>query len=363
MSLSLGPNTVPRVCCHQSGTLKNTSAKNFSEAVSLKHNEAIKQKMLNNEIPSECQECHLIEKEGCTSPRMQYLEKFSNPSLEKLKIEYLDITIDNRCNLECIMCSPSYSHRLNSFFNKDLKTKATEKWELGFSNEEIRSLLPDLKMLTLTGGEPLLSKRAMDLLVFIAHSEHAAHIELRLFSNLTFLPENLKDILNQFKEVEFIFSIDSIEENYEFIRYPAKWSTVHSNIQNIQNLGLANTNFNVHTIIMATNWNKLTELIRFYQTQKINAHSLLPIFVEIENPSYLHPSVLPSEDFNQGLDAIVKLVSELRPKNSYQEKQLEDFSNLLKKIKERDFKNQFIDHTIYMNKIQNYRKDNNPHVL
>lgn len=363
MSLSLGPNTVPRVCCHQSGSLKNASAKDFSETASLKHNEEIRKKMLNNEVPSECQECHLIEKEGCTSPRMQYLEKFNVSSLENTKIEYLDITIDNRCNLECIMCSPSYSHRLNSFFNQDLKTKITEKWELGFSNEEIGSLLPDLKMFTLTGGEPLLSKRAMDLLVFVARSGHAHHINLRLFSNLTVLPENLKDILSTFKAVEFIFSIDSIEDNYEFIRHPAKWSTVHSNIKNLQSLGLINTTFNIHAIIMATNWNNLPALIRFYQTQKINGNSLLPIFVEIENPSYLHPSVLSAEEFNRGFHALHEMISGLNPATSYQKRQLEDFSNLLNKIKEKDFKNQFIDHTIYMNKIQNYRKDNNSHVL
>lgn len=363
MSLSLGPNSRPRVCCHQNGSLQTTSAQSLSELSDLKHNSKIQQKMLNNEVPAECIDCFSLEKNGCSSPRKQYQDKFPNIDTVNPKIEYLDITIDNRCNLECIMCSPSYSHRLNSFFNKDLKTATSEKWELNLSTQELESLLPDLKMITLTGGEPFLSKKALAFISNISQSSFASQIELRLFTNFTILPENLKDQLKPFKSVELILSIDSIEDNYEIIRYPSKWLTVKNNITHFQRLGLTNTSLNIHAVIMANNWTQLSSLIHFYQEQQINTQSLLPIFVEIENPTYLHPTVLAKEEFDKGMMEILKLIQELNPMTIFQKQQIVNLEQLVNKIASRNFKHHYIDHKIYMNKIQKHQMEKTQNVL
>lgn len=361
ISLSLGPKSTPRVCCHQTGALKDKGQKDFHSLISLKHNDSIKEQMLNGSIPSECMGCHLLEKSGSSSPRIQYQEIFNDVS-DYTRIEYLDMTLDNRCNLECIMCSPSYSHRLNNFFS-DLSASAFPKWELQFSDEEILSLLPDLKMLTITGGEPLLSPKGLKTLRLIAQSGEASHIKLRLFSNLTVLPSDIKEILSSFLKVELILSIDSINENYELIRYPAKWPVVYNHIKSIQALKLKYVELNIHAVLMATNWIHIGDLINFYQHESINSLSLLPIFVEIDNPQYLHPRVLSENDFQIGMANIQKSLKKLMPKNSIQEAQLDNFICLLEKISQKDFHHQFIEHKIYMNKIRSHREELRPNVL
>jgi MoaA/NifB/PqqE/SkfB family radical SAM enzyme len=356
MSLSFGPNSVPRVCCHQNGALKNTSSTSLDVARLLKHNDDIKTKMINKQIPSECIECHQLESNGCQSPRLHYLEKFPDISENLLpKIEYLDITIDNRCNLECLMCSPHYSNRLNSFFNKSLGLGNIEKWELNFTNSEIDSLLPDLKMLTLTGGEPLLSPRAMSFLSYVSESADSSHIDLRLFSNLTFLPENLETVLNKFKTVEFILSIDSIKENYELVRYPAKWNDIDTNITTLLALNLPKTTLNFHVVVMAGNWNYLVDLLKYFQEKKINSNLLFPILGEIENPLYLHPTVLPKNEYQAGFDKIQDFISHTFPQSDSQEKELNSFKNLIQKINEKDYKQYYIEYKTYMNKIMIHR--------
>jgi molybdenum cofactor biosynthesis enzyme MoaA len=351
MSLSFGPQSIPRVCCHQSGKLLNETMKSFSDARKLKHNEKIQNEMLNKKVPSECHECFEIESAGCQSPRQQYIEKFPLTSLDKTKVEYLDITVDNRCNLECLMCSPFFSHRLNTFFSDELKQQVVEKWELNLTNEEIKELLKDLKMLTLTGGEPLLSHKALSLLRFISSSEEAHHIDLRLFSNATSIPGDLEGIFKNFRSVEFILSLDSIGEIYEMIRYPAKWNEVEENIKKLQAMNLSNTVFNFHSVVMATNWDSLVDLIEYYQSIKINMNSLMPIWVEVEMPRYLHPTVLPKDVFQRGLEKIEAWIKESESSND----QVKNLKKLLDKIKNKNYQQNYIEYKAYMSQVKLHR--------
>jgi sulfatase maturation enzyme AslB (radical SAM superfamily) len=351
MSLSLGPNSTPRVCCHQTGKLESLDHKSFSELKVLSHNKRIKEKMRNREVPDECGECFSLEKEGCISPRQQYLGRFKVNESDQQKIRYLDITIDNRCNLECIMCSPHFSKRLDDFFVQRLSQKSTEKWELNFSNDDMSALLPDLEMLTLTGGEPLLSHKAMSFLRFVAASPEASHINLRLFSNMTFIPEDLESIFNSFHSVELLLSIDSVSENYEFIRYPAKWDLVDQNIKRIIKMKIPQMTVNFHSVIMACNWLYILDLISYFQKLKLTSHLIIPSFMEIENPVYLHPTVLPEADFNRGLSSIENWIE----KNSNNGHEIESFKNLISKIKKKNFRNNYIEYKAYLNQISSYR--------
>ncbi len=351
MSLSLGPDSTPRVCCHQSGKLESSISNNLSELKRLKHNKKIQEKMKSGEVPDECGECFSLEKEGCTSPRQQYLERFKINGSSEQKIRYLDITIDNRCNLECIMCSPHFSKRLDDFFVQRLGQRPTDKWELNFSNEDMSVLLPDLEMLTLTGGEPLLSHKAMSFLRFVAASPEASHISLRIFSNMTSTPEDLESIFNSFHSVELLLSIDSVKENYEFIRYPAKWDLVDQNIKKIVKMKIPHMTINFHSVIMASNWMHLEDLITYFQELELNNSSSIPSFMEIENPVYLHPTVLPTEDFSKGLSTIEKWIE----KNTEECPEIENFKNLISKIKTKNFRNNFIEYKAYLNQILAHR--------
>src|SRR5690606_13403091 len=92
--------------------------RNLSE---LNHLDAIRKQMIQGKVPAECSGCFALEKSGCSSPRHDYLRRFPiDPDHTNPTIRYLDLTVDNDCNLECVMCSPVYSRRLIKFFKDEL---------------------------------------------------------------------------------------------------------------------------------------------------------------------------------------------------------------------------------------------------
>jgi sulfatase maturation enzyme AslB (radical SAM superfamily) len=359
MSLCFGPKSTLRACCHQNGSMEKNLNENLSnqEIIQLKHNQDLRTQMQNGLVPKECMTCFDIEKSGSFSPRQEYLAKFEFNQETPPKVEYLDLTVDNNCNLECAMCSSYYSYKIDDFYTGKLNLPRVGKWEINFSDENIKELLPDLKMLTITGGEPFLSKRALDIINFTAASANAKNINLRLFTNLTIIPKNLEDLLNQFKSVELLLSIDSVEENYEFIRYPGKWSLIMENLKKLSTLKFHNTTIKVHSVVSAFNWNHIDKLIAFYSSLNLKNQNIFPVFIEIENQPYLHPSVLPKKDFEQGLAQINSAVDNVTfsdPQNQYE---INHFKNMLIKIAEVDSRAFYIDYITYIEKLKQGRKN------
>lgn len=358
MSLCFGPKSTLRACCHQNGSMENNSHDNLSseEIIQLKHNQDLRDKMQQGIVPSDCMTCSDTEKAGGFSPRQEYLAKFKFNQDAPIKIEYLDLTVDNNCNLECAMCSSYYSYKLDDFYSGKLNIPRVGKWEINFSDESIKSLLPDLKMLTITGGEPFLSKRALEIINFVAASPFAKNIHLRLFTNLTIVPKNLEDLLSKFKSVELLLSIDSVEENYEFIRHPGKWSLITSNLQKLSTLNLQNTTIKVHSVISAFNWNHIDKLIKFYTALKLKNQNILPVFIEIENQPYLHPSVLPKKEFDHGLNLINTAIENLVINDPQSHYEINHLRSILNKISDTDSRRFYIDYITYIEKLKQSRQ-------
>lgn len=360
VSLCFGPKSTLRACCHQNGSLEKNSHDDLSteDIVQLKHNQSLRDQMQNGTVPEECLTCFDTEKSGGFSPRQEYLAKFPFDPKDRTKIVYLDLTVDNNCNLECAMCSPYYSYKLDDFYSQKLKINQVGKWEINFSNANIMSLLPDLRMLTITGGEPFLSKRTLDILDLASQSSYAKNIHLRLFTNLTIIPKNLEELFNRFKSVELLLSIDSTEENYEFIRHPGKWSLISSNVQKLLALKLSHTTIKIHSVISAFNWIHIHKLIHFYSSLKIKNSNILPVFIEIENQPYLHPSVLPKKDFENGLLLINKAIDELVVTDPQYHYEINHFKSILKKISNEDSRHFYLDYIAYIEKLKLSRQKN-----
>lgn len=361
MSLCFGPKSTLRACCHQNGSMEKNSNDNLStqEIVQLKHNQDLREMMQNGLVPPDCLTCFDTEKAGGFSPRQEYLAKFKFDQEAPIKVEYLDLTVDNNCNLECAMCSSYYSYKLDDFYYRKLNIPHVGKWEINFSDENIKALMPDLKMLTITGGEPFLSKRALEIINSTASSIFAKNIHLRIFTNLTIIPKNLEELLNRFKSAELLLSIDSVEENYEFIRHPAKWSLINSNLQKLSVLNFHETTIKVHSVISAFNWNHIDKLIKYYTTLNLKNKNILPVFIEIENQPYLHPSVLPKKDFNHGLAMINIAIDNLIITDTQYHYEINHFKSILNKISTIDSRPYYIDYITYTEKLKQSRQNIN----
>jgi len=91
-----------------------------------------------------------------------------------------------------------------------------------------------LERLYITGGEPLINERVSEILEHLVETGAASHIHLELSTNCTAV--NTRDIerIKKFRRAELLLSLDAVGSDYEYIRFPARWSTVEANVRKLK---------------------------------------------------------------------------------------------------------------------------------
>jgi sulfatase maturation enzyme AslB (radical SAM superfamily) len=101
--------------------------------------------------------------------------------------------------------------------------------------EQIFSLSKNLQRIEFYGGEPLLDDMSLTLLEKLIDSGQSKNISLFYNTNGTVKPSVRQyTIWNQFKNIEFNFSLDDINERFTYNRHPANWNKVIVNIAEIR---------------------------------------------------------------------------------------------------------------------------------
>ncbi len=280
MHLSTRPDGNMRVCCTanassvgatndkkhggQVGVLKTADGKpanlNNSDLMEAWNNDYMKNvrtQMLNGQKPPACLKCYKEEAAGHRSKRQWETEYWLNRyTIEEIvgetaedgsippKIRYLDLRMGSKCNLKCIMCSPHDSSLwikdwldvYPTIENKDLKHTmgwdnkgkmhgATYNWHKDNPTfwDQLYEQIPHMYQLYFAGGESTIIEEHYTLLEEVIRRGHAHKIELRYNSNGLEMPQRLFDLWSKFKRVRFHYSVDSIGEMNDYIRYPSKW--------------------------------------------------------------------------------------------------------------------------------------------
>jgi sulfatase maturation enzyme AslB (radical SAM superfamily) len=99
----------------------------------------------------------------------------------------------------------------------------------------LRELLPNIKYIEFTGGEPWLIKEHFDLLEHAVALGHSKHIDIHYNTNGTVMPDRLW-LWQHFGRVDIAFSIDNVQERFEYERYGAVWDEVVENIDTIHRI-------------------------------------------------------------------------------------------------------------------------------
>lgn len=165
----------------------------------------------------------------------------------------LDIRFGNLCNQKCIMCSPIYSnlwydewlpyHNTNKFGSGNpvtiTKDPNTNKWiqpkELQWYEDprwwpKFETMMPYLKHIYITGGEPMVTPAHDEMLDKLIESGYAKDIWLEYDSNCSAINNKIVERWHHFKKVDIRASMDAIEDQYEIIRFGGKWDKFSANI-------------------------------------------------------------------------------------------------------------------------------------
>lgn len=392
LSLSTESQRELRLCCHEDRSTRflhpdGRPVKLEDNTSPLDHfnhpyYQSIREKMLRGEQPEACKGCYKLEQETGDSPRTEYLERFqtsfnkalsqtqTNGQLSLGDVIYLDVTTDNLCNLMCRMCRPRYSQKIAEQWEAMGWTPSPEETDgisvelstlLYKKSDVIDHIVSTVQMVTMTGGEPLLSPAVSALIDRLIDSKRAHLISLRFFTNTTYFPQKIFDKLLQFKEVNFFCSIDGAGKTSDYIRFPSKWSTIgHAFDQFIKASRLHHQiKVYVHTVIQAYNITQITDLFSFLAKYE-GLTPTLPSFTHVESTLPLGIDVLPKKLLESAQQKINLFIEEneqslISHHSAFHQRELKKLKSILHLGLNQNQSERFLDFIIYSKKLDKLR--------
>jgi sulfatase maturation enzyme AslB (radical SAM superfamily) len=198
-----------------------------------------KQKNITAHAPAAgCHTCYDLEhgKTGLDiiSDRIFYIKELKKVPIDTYKINNFDLqTIDvrwtNLCNFACVYCSEQFSSKWANELKIKIETPADK--QLSEFREYIYRHAKQLKHVYLAGGEPLLMKENLELL-----QELNPDVNLRINTNLSKVDTGVFDAICKFKNVHWTVSVETIEEEFEYIRFGGRWADFLENLTTISKL-------------------------------------------------------------------------------------------------------------------------------
>jgi MoaA/NifB/PqqE/SkfB family radical SAM enzyme len=152
---------------------------------------------------------------------------------------FLDLKLGNICNLKCRICgswsSSKWAAEELEYMPKgsDKKQHIAYQWlrqgawprnkDTNFW-DNLKTLLPNIRYLEFTGGEPWLIEEHFALLKYAVEQGYSKNIDIHYNTNATQMPDEFDAaIWQEFGRVDIAFSIDNVGARFEYERYGAKW--------------------------------------------------------------------------------------------------------------------------------------------
>ena len=267
-----------------------------------------RQENICNKIPvSSCQTCYKVEQNkksfDIISDRVFYIKELKNISTDtyysnNFDLKTIDIRWTNLCNQSCVYCSPEFSSRWADELNIQQSTPA----ELQLTNlkEYVFKHAAQLKHVYLAGGEPLLMKENLELLNLLNPD-----VNLRINTNLSKVDTKVFDRICQFKNVHWIVSIESIEEEYEYIRHGGNWNNFLDNLNTIKKL---NHKISFNMLHFLLNYQTIFGCIDYLKNIGFYNNSF--IIGPLLEPEHLNIRHLPDNVLQSVKETLVKRISE-----------------------------------------------------
>jgi hypothetical protein len=350
----------------------------------------VRSQMLAGEQPVECQLCWDEESHGLQSKRLHMLTHYPIDKIEQttsgvLDVEqfplaYLDLRFGNLCNMKCRSCGPGDSSlwyedveavnppdyiAFDFYLSKQYQLKKINNaWTLKnddfawYENEDfwtmMKTIVPYIDRLYLTGGEPLINKAQWRLLDLCIELGVSSKIVLEYNTNMTRIPDTAFDIWRQFKQVHIGCSIDAVGDLAYYIRYPGKWGEIENNIIKLGNANCDNLIAKFAPTISVFNILGFLELADWLHNNYMPRIRSAPAFHILEGPGYQNIQVLPKDT----KDWIVIQYNEWYASASWRRHYRHQFDNILNYMQAQDRSHLLIDLKTHVEKLDKHRDQN-----
>ena len=239
--------------------------------------------------------------------------------IENPKLSSIDFAFGENCNLRCRMCQPGLSNKLRLdyqyFAENNVDTSGIQgfdwqqrrdtiikensltelpleeqkridqelyiggeyevyNWKDGRQWENILDNIHNLRHIKATGGETLMSKPFIQFLDTAIETGASKNIMLEFHTNATKFSSDNIEKLKKFDGLVLNCSIDGYGKNYEYIRYPMKFSVLEKSLRNIlesvKDIDYERTpygfikNFSFNVVLSVLNAHYLEDLVEFH---------------------------------------------------------------------------------------------------
>ena len=231
-------------------------------------------------LPNSCIYCEsrLLSKQFSLN-KIPYFDNFDVKRIGINRIQSLQLTLGNTCNLKCTMCNEMFSSKFDqtdSFENKNIYGKQFI--------QELYKYVPNLKELTCIGGEPFLINEYYDIWDNIIHKNPSCKISV--ITNGTILNDKIKELLDKGNFI-INLSFESLnKETYEKIRVNANFETVMSNMRYFgQVLKRQGKILEIPVCVLKDNCKEIPDLVRFCNDNSYHIN-ILTTFRNIDSAAW-----------------------------------------------------------------------------
>lgn len=282
-------------CIRSGGELGNIADRPIEEILHGPVNLKTQQQIIVHQPADNCYPCYELErgKRGfdIISDRIFYLREFkrvptSTYTLDNHELQTIDVRWSNLCNFGCVYCGPKFSSRWADELDVHPQ-RPTEQQQEQF-RKYIFKHAKQLKHVYLAGGEPLLMKENLELL-----RELNPEVNLRINTNLSKVDTRVFEQICGFKNVHWTVSVETLAEEFEYVRYGGKWQDFLDNLTIIKQLD-HKISFNMLWFLL--NFNSVFGCVDFLQSLGFHNNSF--VIGALISPEYLNIRNLPKSVLN-----------------------------------------------------------------
>lgn len=259
----------------------------------------LRKDMLEGKKRDECIKCYKQEESKNLKDRSSlrlFLNKKFSPVIDQStctenfdSVRYIEMSIDNICNLQCKMCSSKFSSKLqlrDKFLGDNVYKKLEPNYEK-FNKIDLSKLI----YIKLLGGEPFITPNFSKFLDYIIDRVDPANVSLEIITNGTSIPSNLIiDKLNLFKTLYINVSLDSMDKTNDYQRYGSSYKKIFKNIKKYETI-FKNSQIAIHSVISILNANTLSNSLNIL-TNTYNYHVSIDF---VRDPVHLSLLYAPSD--------------------------------------------------------------------
>jgi uncharacterized Fe-S cluster-containing radical SAM superfamily protein len=306
-------------CIRSAAPIGNINNNSIEEI--LGQDSLIKADMRTGQKFARCNPCYDLETDknnfNIISDRVFYLKELRDVDntlydTTNFALHTVDIRWSNLCNFACVYCGPEFSSKWASEQNIVINTPEDVKQQK--FKQYIFDRAAQLKHVYLAGGEPLLMKENLEFLELLKQVN--PDVNLRINTNLSHVDTHIFDLISEFKNVHWTVSVESMSQEFEYIRYGGSWQDFLDNLYTIKHFD-HKISFNMLHFLL--NHVSIFDCVDFLKSQGFHNNSF--VIGALTGPEYLNVRHLPENVLNSVKKILIDRIDK-RPgyllENSYQ---------------------------------------------